>query len=202
MTNIFDQNDINFSQNIKFAEKHIGGNQSDTINNFNNQSNIIANLDNDYQRILDYNSKIQRDKNKNDNYVERLDNEQHTSVYRINNYPTYIDDVNFSNPVIYPKEYDMYFDYLNKKNLNPINTQVVKTKSYINVDSANRNINTYLNINQYISISNYSLEFINESNYFNIYIDNADKYFKKNDFLILKGFKNYLVYYENLNFFF
>ena len=202
MINTSDINDIDFSTNIKFSEKHIGGESNDSLNTFNDQTNIIANSDDDYQRILDYNNKIEKEKNKNNNYVERLDNEQHTSVYRINNYPTYVDDINYSNPVIYPKEYDMYFDYLNKKNLNPINTQVVKTKNYINIDSANRNINTSLNIDKYINISDNSLEFTNNSNILKIYFDNANKIFKQNDYLILRGLKNYENYYENLKFFF
>ena len=202
MINTSGSNNINPVSNIEFAEKHIGGSINDSINSFNNQSNIVVNSDNDYQRVLDYNNKIDRDKNKNDNYVERLDNEQRTTVYRINNYPTYVDDINISNPVIYPKDYDMYFNYLNEKNLNPINTQVVKTKNYINIDAANRNIKTYLNISQYINLNDYSLEFTNQSNYLKIYLNDAKSIFKPNDFMILRGFKNYEIFYSNLNFFF
>ena len=121
-------NNLELYQDITFTEKHIGGKNQDTSNSFNNQANILANNNNDYERLLDYNNKIEREKNKNDNYVERLDNEKHTTVYRINNYPTYIDDVNYSNPTIYPKDYNMYFEYLNKKNISNINTQVVKKK--------------------------------------------------------------------------
>ena len=121
-------NNLELYQNINFTEKHIGGQNNDTSNSFNNQLNIISNSNDDYQRTLNYNNKIERDKNKNDNYVERLDNEKRTTVYRINNYPTYVDDINFSNPVIYPKDYNMYFDYLQKKNINQINTQVIKKK--------------------------------------------------------------------------
>jgi hypothetical protein len=195
-------NNIDFYDNIKFVEKHIGGTNKDSPINYNNQSNLITNTNTDYQRILDYNNKLQRDKNKSNEYAEKLDNEQRTTVYRINNYPTYVDDVNVSNPLIYPKEHDMYFDYLDKKNLNPINTQVVKEKNYINIDSSNRNINTYLDIEHYINLPNYSLEFINQQNYFNIYLNNADKNFKPNDFIILRGFSNYENYYEKFNFFF
>ena len=187
---------------INFTEKHVGGNNDDSQNSFNNQSNIIANNDNDYQRILDYNSKMEREKNNNDNYVERLDNEKHTSVYRINNYPTYVDDINFSNPVIYPKDYNMYFDYLQKKNINQINTQVVKKKNYLNIDSLNRNINTSLNIKKYLNINDYSIEFTNQSNFFKIYIEKSNLYFSNNDYIILRGLKNYKIFHENLTFFF
>jgi len=194
--------DINYSKNIKFAEKHIGGSQDDSINTFNNQNNIILNSENNYERIIDYNNKTERDKNKNNKYVEQLNIEQQNSSYRINNYATYVDDINYSNPVIYPKNYDMHFDYLNKKNINPINTQIVKTKNYINIDSANRNINTNIDIKKYINLVDNSLEFTNQSNILKIYLNNADEYFKENNNLILRGFKNYETYYENLNFFF
>ena len=121
-------NNMELYENINFTEKHIGGSNNDSTSSFNNQMNIIDNKNNDYQRLLDFNNKIEREKNKNDNYVERIDNEKRTTVYRINNYPTYVDDINVSNPVIYPKNYDMYFDYLQKKNINQINTQVIKKK--------------------------------------------------------------------------
>ena len=195
-------NNTNFDQNIKFVEKHIGGINDDNLTNFNNQNNIINDYKNDYQRNLEYYKKIERDKNKNDNYVERLDNEKHTSVYRLNNYVTTVDDIIYSNPIIYPKEYDQHFDYLQKKNINPINTQVVKNKSYINIDSSNRNTTVSLNIQKYFNLNDYSLEFIDQSNYFNIYIDDADKYFQNNNYIILRGFQNYVNYYQKFNFFF
>lgn len=195
-------NDLGFNENINFIEKNIGGTNQDTSNSFNNQSNILANNNYDYQRLLDYNNKIENEKNKNDNYVEKLDNEKRTTVYRINNFPTYVDDINFSNPVIYPKDYNMYFDYLQKKNIDQINTQVVKKKKYINIDSANRNIDTFVSINKFINLENNSIEFTNNSNYFKIYIDKAPEHFKQNDYIILKGFRNYVISYERLNFFF
>jgi hypothetical protein len=195
-------NNLELYQNINFTEKHIGGQNNDTSNSFNNQLNIISNSNDDYQRTLNYNNKIERDKNKNDNYVERLDNEKRTTVYRINNYPTYVDDINFSNPVIYPKDYNMYFDYLQKKNINQINTQVIKKKNYINIDSQNRNKFTSLNIREYINLIDYSLEFENQATYLKIYIENSKKYFINNENIILRGFKNYTNYYKKLNFFF
>ena len=195
-------NNLEQYQNIIFTEKHIGGLNNDSENSFNNQLNIIENNNDNYQRLLNYNNKTERDKNNNDNYVERLDNEKHTSVYRINNYPTYIDDINFSNPVIYPKDYDMYFDYLQKKNINQINTQVVKKKNYLNIDSLNRNKFTSVNIREYIKLNDNSIELTNQSNFIKIYIENSNKYFQKNDKIILRGFKNYVNYYQKINFFF
>lgn len=202
MNNRNNENKINFSENIKFVEQHIGGSNDDSLSNFNNQTNIIKNNTNDYERIINYFNKIERDKNINNNYEERIDNEQHTTPYRINNFATYVEDVNYSNPPIYPKEYDMYFEYLQKKNLNSINTQVVKQKEFINIDSTYRNTQTFLNIEKYINLEDYSLEFNNEKNYFKIYLEKANEKFEKNNYIILRGYQNYNNYYENMIFFF
>jgi hypothetical protein len=189
---------------IHFLDKHIGGDNKDTIQDFNNQSNIITNEKTDYNRMIDYFNKIERTKNENNEYIERLDNERHATIYRINNFPTYVDDVNYSNPLIYPKDYDPYFDYLNKKNINPLNTQVVKKKEYLNIDSANRISTSSLNIDKYLTIKDYGLEFKNDSNILKIHlktsIENELSSFDK--FIILRGFKTYVNYYDNLNFFF
>lgn len=193
--------DIN---NVDLLDKHIGGNNNDSIKSFNNQINIVNNQKNNYNRLIDYFNKIDREKNNNDNFVERIDNEQHAAIYRINNFPTYVDDINYSNPIIYPKEYDPYFDYLDKKNINPINTQIVKKKEYLNIDSTNRIITSSLNINKYLNIKDYGLEFKNNSNTFKIYLEypvDVNR-FILDDFIILRGFKSYINYYDNLNFFF
>lgn len=189
---------------INFLDKHIGGNETDTLRSFNNQSNIITNEKTNYNRLIDYFNKLERDKNDNTEFVERLDNEQHASIYRINNYATYVDDVNYSNPLIYPKDYDPYFHYLDKKNIHPINTQIVKKKESLNIDSANRISTASLNISKYLKIKDYGLEFTNNSNTFKIHFDtNIDESkIVLDSFIILRGFKNYTNYYENLNFFF
>lgn len=200
MNNLIDTN------NVDFLDKHIGGNNDDNLQNFNNQKNIIDNKKNDYTMMIDLHNNIKRNKNENNEYIERLDNEQHTSVYRVNNFPTYVDDVNYSNPLIYPKNYDPYFEYLFKKNINPINTQVVKKKEYLNIDSANRNTTATVNISKYLSVKDNGLVFKNNSNTFRIYfetpIDINNEEFKLDEFIILRGFKAYILYYENLNFFF
>lgn len=185
-----------------FLDKHIGGNDKDTIQDFNNQSNIVTNEKTNYNRMIDYFNKIERTKNENNEYIERLDNEQHATIYRINNFPTYVDDVNFSNPLIYPKDYDPYFDYLNKKNINPLNTQVVKKKEYLNIDSANRISTSSLNISKYLTIKDYGLEFKNDSNILKIYPKTPSELSLLDKFIILRGFKSYINYYDNLNFFF
>lgn len=189
--------------NINFMDKHIGGDNKDTSQNFNNQSNIVKNEKTNYSKTIDYFNKMERTKNENDEYIERLDNEQHATIYRINNYPTYVDDINYSNPIIYPKDYDPYFNYLDKKNINPLNTQVVKQKEYLNIDSGNRIIKPSLNISKYASIKDYGLEFKNNSNKLKIYINSQETTkFLLDEFIILRGFKTYINYYENLNFFF
>jgi len=187
-----------------FLDKHIGGDNKDTIQDFNNQSNIITNEKTNYNRMIDYFNKIERTKNENNEYIERLDNEQHATIYRINNFPTYIDDVNYSNPLIYPKEYDPYFDYLNKKNVNPLNTQVVKKKEYLNIDSTNRVSTSSLNIDKYLTVKDYGLEFQNNSNILKIYIKSPieNGSLLLNKYIILRGFNTYTNYYNNLNFFF
>ena len=188
--------------NVEFVEKHIGGIDKDNISSFHNQNNIILNSTSDYERLVNYHNKLERDKNKTNEYTDRLDNERHTTVYRVNNVPTTIDDVNFSNPIIYPKGYNQYIEYLEIRNINTINTVIVKNKNYVNIDSTNREIDTSLNVDQYINLPNYSLEFINNNNTFKIYLTNADKYYLPNDNIILRGFKNYTVNYIQFNFFF
>lgn len=202
MNNRNNEDKINFSQDIKFVEKHIGGSTDDSVSTFNNQTTLITNKANDFERTINYFNKMERDKNKNDNYVERIDNEQHTTPYRINNFATYVEDVNYSNPIIYPKDYDMYFDYLQKKNINPINTQVIKSKEFINIDSANRNTKSSLNIEKYVNLEDNSLEFYNQQNYFRIYVDKANELFQVNNYIILRGFQNYNNYYQKMIFFF
>lgn len=190
--------------NITFISKNIGGDNNDTLENFNNQINIVTNERDDYNSLIDYYNKQKREKNDNDNYVERLDNELHANIYRINNYATYVDDINFSNPLIYPKKYEPYFSYLDKKNINPINTQVVKKKEYLNIDSANRVLRSSLNIDKYYSVKDYGLEFKTNTNLFKIYLETpiSQTVLNINDNIILRGFKSYTIYYDNIDFYF
>lgn len=195
---------MNNDNNLNFIEKYIGGENVDSIDNFNDQINIITNEKTDYNRTIDYYNKLERDKNENNEYVERLDNEQTATIYRINNFPTYVDDINYSNPIIYPKKYDPYFNYLDKKNIKSINTQIIKKKEYLNIDSINRTSNSSLNIGKYLSVKDYGLEFKNNSSSLKIHFNSSipDGEINSNDYIILRGFKTYTNYYENLNFFF
>lgn len=197
-------NNINNFKNINFIEKYIGGENNDELDNFNAQSNIITNEKTDYNRIIDYYNKLERDKNENNEYTERLDNEQSATIYRINNFPTYVDDINYSNPIIYPKTYDPFFSYLDQKNIKSVNTQIIKKKEYINIDSFNRISNSSLNIGKYLNVKNYGLEFKNNSNFLKIYFNSPleEGEINPNDYIILRGFKTYTIFYQNLNFFF
>ena len=58
-------------------------------------------------------------------------------------------------------------DFLDKKNINPINTQVIKKKEYLNIDSANRVLRSSLNIDKYYAVKDYGLEFKTNTNLFN-----------------------------------
>jgi hypothetical protein len=191
----------NFSVDVNFIEKQVGGNQDDSTQTFQNQKNIIENTENKYEQIVDYYEDMKRDNGSKES-LRREDDETHTNVYRLNNFATTIDDIIISNPVIYPKEYDPYFEYIYNKNLNPINTRVVKTKNFINIDSSNRNTETTLNIGKYINLEDNSLVFKDLENVFRINLPAANKFFLPNDFMILRGFKNYTVSYKNLSFFF
>ena len=193
-------NNFNSHNDIEYIENHIGGKNNDSIKDYENQKNIISEKSNEYINLINYYDNL--DKNKNDSYYQDLSYQFLTSTYRINNYATYVDDINISNPVIYPKTYDQHFEYLQQKNLNPINTLVVKTKNYINIDSSNRNSNTSFNIDKYINLDNNSLEFFFNSNILKINLLNANKYFNKNDHIILRGFQNYSLNFENLNYIF
>jgi len=197
-------NNGNNFKNINFIEKYVGGENNDNLDNFNAQSNIIANEKTDYNMIIDYYNKLERDKNQNNEYIERLDNEQSATIYRINNFPTYVDDVNYSNPIIYPKTYEPFFSYLDKKNIKSVNTQVIKKKEYLNIDSTNRVSNSSLNISKYLNVKDYGLEFQNNSSfmtiYFNTLLEKGE--INPNDYIILRGFKTYTNFYQNLNFFF
>lgn len=133
---------------------------------------------------------------------ENIDKEYYTVDSRLNNQKNIINGIDYSNPIIYPKEYDPYFEYIYKKNLNSINTQIVQNKTYINIDSANRIIKPSINISKYYKLTNNPLYFTDNSNFFQISLNEADKYFEIGDKISLEGFKFYEIKYKNINFFF
>lgn len=208
MSNEFDK----LNRQINFMESHIGGNLNDSNTEFISQKDIIQSRNNLYLDLLDDTNNLLRDKdiqNTNNNsiksseYIQEKRKEYYSKDSRINNFPTIVnDDINFSNPIIYPKEYDPYFEYLNKKVINSINTQVIKEKTTINIDSYNRSVNSIMNIKSYISLPNNPLIFTNGTNTMKIKLTNANDMFIVGDQITLQGYNFYTVSYKFLNFYF
>jgi len=197
-SSFFNQN----NNNINFIESHIGGNLDDNPENFVNQQKIINDSIDEYLRSLNYYNKLDRTKNENDNFDELYYASKHLTTHRINNAPTFVGDINYSNPIIFPDHYDPYFEYLYKKNLGSINTIVSKKKTIVNIDSSNRNKITTNNIQHYITLNNNSMAFTNNTNTFKIYLTDANKHFVVNDKIIIRGFQHYTLSFKSINLFF
>ena len=144
-------NTDNLTSRVQFVEKHVGGNQDDSLETFQNQKELINQNTNDYMRLIDYYNKLERTKDENDGYIERLDVRLNTNPFRLNTLPTTIEGINYSNPIIFPQEYDEYFEYLGKKGLGGLNTKVLLKKVFVNIDSANRDTKATLNLDNYLS---------------------------------------------------
>lgn len=190
------------SPKISFISSHVGGDLNDTQTEFVDQVKLIENNTNDYNRLINYKSKLERDKNENDDFIQILDAKRHLTTYRINNAPTTVSDINYSNPIIFPDKYDPYFEYLESKNLGSINTQIIKTKTIVNIDSSLRNIKTFLKASNFYILEPNSLQFTNNSNILTINYYNSINYFKVNDKISLRGLLNYTIEYKSLKFFF
>ncbi len=197
-----DKNKEDLVSNIEFLETHQGGNLDDSTQNFFNQKKIIKESTNDYIRLLNYNNKLNREKDQNDNFVEQLNVELNTNPYRLNTLPTTIDGVNYSNPIVYPKDYDPYFEYLHDKKLGGLNTRIVLKKNIVNVDSANRNNQSTLNVDNYLKLQPNSLVFTSNTNKFKILINDAIKKYSVGDKITLRGFKTYKSTYSDISFYF
>ena len=170
-------NTDNLTSRVQFVETHVGGNQDDSIETFKNQKELINQNTNDYTRLIDYYNKLERTKDENDNYIERLDVKLNTNPYRLNTLPTTLDGINYSNPIIFPQEYDEYFEYLGEKGLGGLNTKVLLKKLFVNIDSSNRDTKSSLNLNNYLKLKDNSLVFTSNAKKFKILINDAiDKY--------------------------
>jgi hypothetical protein len=189
--------DSNIHKNDLFIEKHVGGNLDDTIDEYKNQQKIINKNTHNYINSLNEDNKNKRDKN-----IKSQQKEKYNKNYRINNVPTIVNDTNISNPIIYPTKFDPHFEYLNDKNLNPINNQVVLDKTYVNIDSANRTITTTSTINSFITLINNPLLFENNSSIMKILVNNSNKDFIQGDKISLTGFDFYNINYKNMKFYF
>jgi hypothetical protein len=195
-------NSTDLFSKINFIEKHVGGNLDDTLEEFKNQKNIIDENTNDYNRLLDYYNKLKKEKDDNDNYIQRLDVETTTNPYRLNTLPTTIDGINYSNPIVFSKQYDEYFEYIAKKNLAGLNTKIILKKFFVNVDSANRDSAVTLNVDNYLKLQPNTMVFKNGSNTFKILVNDASKKYIQGQKISLRGYKAYTMYYQSLNFYF
>jgi hypothetical protein len=185
---------------VKFMEKYIGNDKNDE-KHFLNQKYLIQNNTTSYLEDLNYNSKINKNRFENDKYNEQVNSELRKSDYRINTSETVVDNINLSNPVIYPREYDEYFEYLSKKSINSIDTRVVVSNIIYNLDS-NNSIKTQDKTIQNIPINDNSLQFTNGSDKLKINFDNSKYILKENDMISLSGVSNSTITINNLNFIF
>ncbi len=200
---------IKNERQIKFLEPHVGGNLNDTNTQFVSQKKIINENNNLYLDLLDNTNDLLRNKDssntnfKSSEYIQEKRKEIYTRDARINNFPTIVnEEINLSNPIIYPKDYDPYFEYLYKKGINSINTQVIQKKYYINADSLNRNKVSTMNVYNYYCLAENPLIFTNESDTLLIKFTNANKVFTIGDKLTLQGFNFYSINYLKVNFYF
>lgn len=202
-------NEFNKSnRQIKFMETHVGGDLNDTNTEFTSQKDIIQSNNNLYIDLLDDTNNLLRNKNvqggiKSSEYIQEKRKEYYTRDARINNFPTIIDNnINISNPIIYPKDYDPFFEYLYKKGINSINTQVIQQKSYINIDSIHRTIDPIMNVQSYYKLVLNPLVFTNNSDLLQIKLTNANNFFSIGDKVTLQGYNFYTINYKSLNLYF
>lgn len=206
MSNEFDK----LNRQINFMESHVGGDLNDTNTEFASQKKIIhSNNNNLFLDLLDDTNDLTRNKdmqdsnNQSSEYIKEKRKEYFNSDSRMNNFPVVVgDDVNLSNPIIYPREYDAYFEYLSKKSIKSINTQVIQKKTPVNIDSANRQIDSIMNVKSYIQLTNNPLVFTNGSDTIKIKLFNANEKFIVGDQITLQGYNFYTISYNFVNFYF
>jgi len=164
-------------RNIKFISSNVGGNNDDTQNEYKDQLKLINDNKKDF--------------NKNFNNTEP----------RFGNSGISVDDFYFSNPIIYPQVPDLYFQYIQQKNLKSINTQLITKVETFNIDSFFRLKMDNIVIDFYETLIPEPFTFTNNSNLFSISVSDGSKY-RINDNIILQGFTNYTIPYSKLNIFF
>ncbi len=195
-------NTEDLTSRIEFIESHVGGKNDDSTNTFKDQKDLIDKNTTDYARLIDYYNKLERTKNENDNYIQRLDVQLNTNPYRLNTLPTTLDGINYTNPIIFPQEYDEYFEYLGKKNLWGLNTKVLLKKNFINIDSANRDTQSTLTLDNYLRLQDNSLVFTTNTKKFKILINNAYQKYIPDQKITLRGFGFYKLFFQSLNLYF
>jgi hypothetical protein len=164
-------------RNIKFISSNVGGKNDDTQTEFKDQLKIINDNKKDFSKKFN------------------------NTETRFGNSNISVDDFYFSNPIIYPQVPDLYFQYIQQKNLKSINTQVITKLETFNIDSYFRLKTDNIVIDFYETLTVEPFTFINNSNLFSIAVSDSSKY-NINDNIIIQGFTNYTIPYNKLNIFF
>ncbi len=166
------------NKDIKFINKHIGGNNNEDKETFEEQDKLNEEIINSKTTFKT------KTKNKNDNF---------------NNVPTVIHSNSvLTNELVIPDEYDPFIEYLEKKNLNNLNSRVIQHFNYLNVDSSQvqNNINT-----DYIALQTNPFIINNNSNILEILIDVKNiSSFLVGDKITIQGIVPMIKKLSNVNF--
>jgi hypothetical protein len=191
-------NDGQMLINDYVTEGHIGGKNNDNKQIIDNQEKLLDNNKNEFNDLVDKGNQETRD-----NDIDLKWHQYNERNFRFNYNPITVDkSFIISNDLVYPKNYDPYFEYLYNKGLRDVNVQVQMNKTKINIDSSHRVITPTVNVERYINLQNNPLSFTSGSNYFDVAYINANKYFNVGDQITLTGFSFYKINYKQMKFFF
>ena len=207
MSSLYDKQ---VNKSINFLEQHIGGNNDDTQTEFINQKKIIAIND----------KKINMDEIRTGEPDEGAggssgggasgssgggaggssDGGAGGSSDGNRQYNLLNNEFIYSNARIVPPTIDLQFKYIKDKNLSNVNDQIVTQIDYINIDSAQRLVNSDYIIDFYKKLEPNSLIFTDGSNELTIKIDNTgDNVIKVDDLITLDGVMHIKQIYSNVN---
>ena len=167
---------------IKFRGSHVGGNNNASREVFEDNLELIEDEKERRTKTFDINTEPQNNK-----------------IYRINDYPTVVENNNITNPIIIPKKYDPLFEYYSKTNKNGINVRVIENYNYINIDSTLQNNPS--NVTYYQLPSN-SLTASNNSSTIKVKIDDLTSKFNIGEKITLQGLSPITKNLQNVNFIF
>lgn len=181
-----------------FTMGHIGGDINDTPKTYQQQKALMKNEKNTHDEFIDINRKSERDNN-----IELKQRQNTERTFRFNYNPVSVDRSHIiSNDLVFPTEYDDYFEYLYKKGLRDINVQVQVNKTRINIDSNNRNTIPNIIVDSYITLQDNPLTFTNNSQFFTVSLNNANQIFQVGDICTLTGLDFYTVNFKQMKMFF
>ena len=164
------------NNDIKFMETHVGGDIDDDDKTFERQLEILKNDDKEFNK--------------------KFNNDDMINPGNISN-----NEFCCENPVIYPEVPDLYFQYIQQKNLRIINSQVITLIDYINIDSAFRRKDDVYSIQNFYKLSENPLVFENNSSIMRISLSTEIiKNFEIDNYVTIDGLKYYVLYQENVNF--